>query len=413
MKLVELKNKKILVVGLGLEGNATMHFLKHYFPEATIDGADQKEGLHYLEKQREYDLAIKSPGVRRDIIQIPYTTASNIFFANTKGMIIGVTGTKGKSTTASLIYEILKIAGKQVHLVGNIGKPMLEELLKEQGKDDFYVCELSSYQLADIHYSPHIAVFIDFFPEHMDYHETVTNYLTAKTNIVAFSTLNDYFVYNPSFPELKKIAADTKAKPIPFVSALPFSDADIPLIGEHNKDNVFAALTVGKILGISEKAIHRAIKNFKPLPHRLQNIGTYKNITFYDDAISTTPESTIKAILALDNVGTILVGGQDRGYDFRALVDMIVKHNIRNVVYFPDSGDKIVSIFHTLPNNSVHLYRAASMDQAVKLCYEHTPIYSFCLLSCASPSYSLWKNFEEKGDLFQKFVKQYGTIKEV
>ncbi|MEK7592703.1 MAG: UDP-N-acetylmuramoyl-L-alanine--D-glutamate ligase [Patescibacteria group bacterium] len=408
MKLEELKNKKILVVGLGLEGKASMHFLKHTFPYAVIDGVDQKDGSRYLDKQYEYDLAIKSPGVKSDLIKILYTTASNIFFANTKGLTVGVTGTKGKSTTASLIYEMLKTDGRKVHLVGNIGKPMLEELLGEHGEDDVYVCELSSYQLSDIHYSPHVAVFIDFFPEHMDYHGSVEKYLSAKVNIVAFSTPKDYFVYNPIFRELRKIAEETKAQSIPFVETLPFPDADIPLVGEHNKDNVRAAITVGKIFGVTENVMHSATKNFKPLPHRLQNIGTYKGITFYDDAISTTPESTIRAILALGNIGTILVGGQDRGYEFISLAETIVKHNIGNVIYFPQSGDTIASILKSFSGNTTNLFRAESMEDAVKICYENTPMNTICLLSCASPSYSLWKNFEEKGDLFQKFVKKYG-----
>ena len=408
MKLEELKNKKILVVGLGLEGKASMHFLKHTFPYAVIDGVDQKDGSRYLDKQYEYDLAIKSPGVKSDLIKILYTTASNIFFANTKGLTVGVTGTKGKSTTASLIYEMLKTDGRKVHLVGNIGKPMLEELLGEHGEDDVYVCELSSYQLSDIHYSPHVAVFIDFFPEHMDYHGSVEKYLSAKVNIVAFSTPKDYFVYNPTFRELRKIAEETKAQSIPFVETLPFPDADIPLVGEHNKDNVRAAITVGKIFGVTENVMHSATKNFKPLPHRLQNIGTYKGITFYDDAISTTPESTIRAILALGNIGTILVGGQDRGYEFISLAETIVKHNIGNVIYFPQSGDTIASILKSFSGNTTNLFRAESMEDAVKICYENTPMNTICLLSCASPSYSLWKNFEEKGDLFQKFVKKYG-----
>ena len=145
-----------------------------------------------------------------------------------------------------------------------------------------------------------------------------------------------------------------------------------------------AAITVGKIFGVTENVMHSATKNFKPLPHRLQNIGTYKGITFYDDAISTTPESTIRAILALGNIGTILVGGQDRGYEFISLAETIVKHNIGNVIYFPQSGDTIASILKSFSGNTTNLFRAESMEDAVKICYENTPMNTICLLSCAS-----------------------------
>src|SRR5450759_1178644 len=138
MKIDALKEKNIFVVGMGIEGAATVRFLQRYVPSATIKTTDQKDGADYLDNQEHYDLAIKSPGVPADAIRIPYTTATNIFFANTEGMTIGVTGTKGKSTTSSLIYALLKEAKKQVHLCGNIGKPLLDELRVGQDKEDIY-----------------------------------------------------------------------------------------------------------------------------------------------------------------------------------------------------------------------------------------------------------------------------------
>ena len=405
MKIHELSNKKILVVGLGLEGTATVRFLRQFVPSAMVGTTDVKDGPDYLNKQREYDLAIRSPGVPKELIDIPYTTATNIFFANTKGQVIGITGTKGKSTTTSLIYELLKESGKRVHLCGNIGRPLLNELRQEDDADEIYVCELSSYQLTDIQYSPHISVIINLFPEHMNYHGTVANYFAAKKRIIQFANNDDYFVYNQKYPELVDLAKRSKIRSLPFIQKLPFPDADIPLLGSHNKDNVRAAVTVAGIYGISSDKMRSAVKNFIPLPHRLQNVGTYNGITFYDDAISTTPESTICAIESFSQIGTILVGGQDRGYDFRTLVDVIAGHNIKNVIYFPDSGKKIAQLLERYPN--VTAFPASNMSDAVKLCYQYTPINTVCLLSCASPSYSLWKNFEEKGNLFQQFVKKY------
>jgi UDP-N-acetylmuramoylalanine--D-glutamate ligase len=408
MNIQELANKKILVAGVGIEGQATLRFLKHYFPRTVIGTADQKDGPDYLDRQNTYDIVIKSPGIQKKLIHVPYTTATNIFFANVKGMTIGVTGTKGKSTTASLIYDILKKAGKRVQLGGNIGKPLLDELRLDNAPESIYVCELSSYQLDDIRYSPHISVFINFFPEHMNYHGTVENYFTAKKRIVEYATVKDYFVFNPSYPQLAQLAKETRAQLRPFIDVLPFPDIDIPLIGQHNKDNVRAAVTVGNILHIQPDMMKDAVKNFQSLPHRLQNIGTYNNVTFYDDAISTTPESTVRAIESFKKVGTILVGGQDRGYDFSRLVQAIIQYNIPNVIYFPESGNKIAALLKD-KKTSISLFPSNNMGDAVKLCYEYTPPGTVCLLSCASPSYSLWKNFEEKGNLFQQFVKKHSA----
>ena len=177
MKLDQLKKyKKILILGYEKEGQATERFLKKYHPTALIGIADQKIDPNYLDEQNKYDLVIRSPGVPKHLITKPYTTATNIFFGNCQGKIIGVTGSKGKSTTASLIYSILKNAKKKVKLCGNIGRPMLLELLKPMSREDIFVCELSSYQLDDIEYSPHISVITNLFPEHMNYHGSIDVY---------------------------------------------------------------------------------------------------------------------------------------------------------------------------------------------------------------------------------------------
>lgn len=409
MKLEALKKyNKILILGYGKEGQATERFLKKYVPAAEIGIADKNLSPDYLEEQKNYDLVIKTPGIPKRLVTKPYITATNIFLANTNNMVIGVTGTKGKSTTVSLIYSIIKQAGKAVHLIGNIGQPMLNEMLKKIGKNDIFVCEFSSYQLDDIKYSPHIAVVLDLFPEHMNYHGDIKSYYRAKKNIIAFFTSKDYFVYNPRFEELKVWAEETICRTIPFEQNIPIKDEDIPLIGEHNKENIKAAVTVAHLLNIENDVIVEAIKKFKPLPHRLQMIGKFKKIIFYDDAISTTPESTIFAIKSLKDIGTIFLGGEDRGYIFDELVKTIFDYKIPNLVLFPNSCNKIFKIIELNKLQPLpRLLKTKSMEEAVKFAYKYTPQGKICLLSNASPSYSLWKNFEEKGDQFQFFVKKY------
>jgi len=408
MKIEELKNyKKILILGYGKEGQATERFLRKFVPLTELGIADKKDSANYLDEQEKYDLIIRSPGIPKKLITRPYTTASNIFLANIDNVVIGVTGTKGKSTTVSLIYSILKEAGKKAFLIGNIGKPMLDEMLKPIGKEDIFVCEFSSYQLDDIKYSPHISVVLDLFPEHMNYHGDVQNYYNAKKNIIAQVAADDYFIYNPKFTDLKSWADNSHCKNIPFEQNILIRDEDIPLIGNHNKENIKAAITVAHLLDIDNNTIVKAIKEFKPLPHRLELIGKFKEIIFYDDAISTTPQSTILAIESLKNVGTIFLGGTDRGYDFNKMVEVIIEYKIPNIVLFPESGDVISKIIKSKKAEYLHIFNTKSMEEAVKFAYEHTPKNKICLLSNASPSYSLWKNFEEKGDLFRSFVKKY------
>ena len=404
MKIEALKKyKKILILGYGKEGRATEKFLKKYIPDAQIGIADKNLDTNYLNMQNDYDFIIKTPGIPKRFVTKPYTTATNIFFANINNIVIGVTGTKGKSTTASLIYYILKNAGKNVSLLGNIGTPMLEELLKPVAKESIFVLELSSYHLDDCYYSPHISVILDLFPEHMNYHGNVVNYYQAKKNIIANVKNDDFFVYNPRFEELNKWAKETKCQAIPF-NDVKIDLKNINLIGEHNIENIRAAITVAHLFEVGGRLIIESIKTFQPLPHRLQKIGIFKKITFYDDAISTTPESTVFAIESLKNIGTIFLGGEDRGFDFRNLVKVIEKFKIPNIVIFPDSGDKILNLMKN-QKNMPRIFKTKSMEDAVKFAYQYTPAGKICLLSCASPSYSVWKNFEEKGDEFQKHVK--------
>lgn len=408
MKINELKKyKKILILGYGKEGQATERFLRKFVPNAELGIADKKNNPNYLDEQKKYDLIIRSPGIPKNLITRPYTTASNIFLANIDNVVIGVTGTKGKSTTVSLIHSILKEAGKKSFLIGNIGRPMLDEMLKPIGKEDIFVCEFSSYQLDDIKYSPHISVVLDLFPEHMNYHGDVKNYYNAKKNIISQVTSDDYFIYNPKFTELRSWAENSNCKTIPFEQNLQINDEDIPLIGEHNKENIKAAITVAHLLNIDNNTITKAIKEFKPLPHRLELVGKFKEIIFYDDAISTTPQSTILAIESLKNVGTIFLGGTDRGYDFNKMVQVVIEYKIPNIVLFPESGDAILKIIKSKKAEYLRIFNTNSMEEAVKFAYQYTPQNKICLLSNASPSYSLWKNFEEKGDLFQSFVRQF------
>ena len=433
MLLSNLKDKKILLVGFGREGQDSFLFLRKHFPEKSLGIADKKEfgelppetqkmlnadtkvvlyfGSDYLKQVNKYDVIIKSPGIPVSALK-PYlkkqqtlTSQTNIFFSNCPGTIVGVTGTKGKSTTASLIYEVLKSGGIKAHLVGNIEQPVLQ-FLDEATRDDVFVYELSSFQLETATQSPHIAVFLNLYAEHFDRHGTFKAYAEAKANITKFQTENDYLISNESNEDVKRIASKSKAKLIPFVP-------------KREKDALFAAapqpiFLVAKLFGIPKEKVQKTLKHFKPLPHRLQRLGTYKGITFYNDSLATIPEATISALDLLGNkVATLIAGGYNRGIPFPALAERILKSKIRNLILLPTTGELIWSKLKTLqvkqkgarlPND----FHVKTMAEAVELSYQHTPKGHICLLSPAASSFNMFRDYKERGDEFKNLVIRYG-----
>lgn len=405
MNIDALRGKRILIVGYGREGKATEQFLRKHVPDARIGITDAAHGPNYLEVQQMYDLAIRSPGVPKHLITIPHTTATNIFFSMRPGTTIGITGTKGKSTTTALLYHILRSAGKNAVLAGNIGIPVLEAWQKHQDERPLYVLELSSYMLDDFIFAPDYALTVSLYPDHLDYHGSLEAYYEAKHNLVS-RMQSGVYVYNPKFPEFKTWAGCVRAKAVPYDTTFTFDHASCPLAGKHNEDNILGAATLALELGIDPDTIKRAIKTFTPLPHRLQQVGVFRGITFYDDAISTTPESTIAGMRALPRVDMLLLGGTDRGYDFSGLVNEIIARNIRIFAFFPETGTRIRAMLKErgYPCRSIE---TTIMSEAVRFAFANLKPGSVCLLSTASPSYSLWKNFEEKGNQFQDAIRLY------
>jgi len=417
---------RILILGFGKEGRDNFRFLRKIFPKKILGIADISErvkkpdkkvklhlGKNYLKELKNYDVIVKSPGIPFKILPKSalkkITSQTEIFFENCPGKIIGITGTKGKSTTASLIYKILKQGGVKAHLVGNIGKPVLSLLFKDKPDDAYpspltakgdrvYIYELSSHQLYNLKKSPQIAIFLNIYPEHLDYYRDFKEYIAAKANIALYQNKNDYLIFNSRDKIVSKIAKKSKAK-------------KIPIKGKYYSLNKEAAKAVGKIFKIPKKKIAKAIKEFKPLPHRLELVGTFKGITFYNDALSTIPET---AILAMETLGkrvqTIFLGGFDRGIDFKKLAKSILKNkNIENVILFPTTGEKIWKNILKLARGRSGLpvpkhFFVENMKDAVKLAYQHTKKGKICLLSTASTSFSIFKDYKEKGNLFKKQV---------
>ncbi|MCX6798050.1 MAG: UDP-N-acetylmuramoyl-L-alanine--D-glutamate ligase [Candidatus Falkowbacteria bacterium] len=485
---VPVNFRPTLILGYGHEGHFVHDYLKRLYPDFKIGIADQKKleikdknirlyyGLNYLRALNDYEVIIKSPGLSDRLPEIQaarnsgriITTATNIFLDRYAGQTIGITGTKGKSTTASLIYEILKAAGKKVALVGNIGYDPLKYMAKELSPEtignskkilnsrqtadskQIFVYELSSHQLSSADRSPHIALMINIFPDHLPYHQGFANYLSAKTNITRHQNAQDYFIFNHDYPALKKLAATTPAKSVNYLKkcsiksdCLYYSQekiiplSKIKLLGEHNLQNIMAAVCIAKLYGVSNAIIKRALAKFKNLAHRLEFVGEHQGLSFYDDAISTTPESTLAALQVFkEKIGAIILGGEDRGYNFTALAKEIVKLKIKNIVLLPANGVEIGAAIKRALKTAAKNYRAtkdssaekntsflknvsaeaapkffstSSLDAALKFIYKNTAPGRVVLLSTASPSYSLFKNFEDKGKKFQQAVKKYAN----
>lgn len=443
MKLADFAGKNICVLGYGREGKAVVAALEKHAPTCTITIADKSSALdiphstfhiqtgeHWLDHLDAFDVIIKSPGIppQPELKAISYklTNSTQIFLDTIAGrgaIVIGVTGSKGKSTTSSLIYAILKAAKKDPLLIGNIGEAAIAHV-DDIKKGTYAVLEMSSYQLNDLTVSPHIAVVTAFFPDHLDWHGSLEAYLDAKKNITRFQKSDDMVFFNEQSSGAIEIAKEGDGRKIPFSPAdAPIVIEDTHVIGEHNSSNIAAATLVARELGIANETIVAAIKEFRGLPHRLQSLGVHAGIEWVDDAISTTPESTSAGIAALKGkVTTIILGGQDRGYDFTGLAQNLLEHGIKHVILFPGSGPRIrEAIAKADTAHAITLHDAPTMEEAVAIAKKFSILNSppsatategrqfsipLALLSTASPSYGMFKNFEEKGDTFQKCIKQ-------
>ncbi|MFH1233798.1 MAG: UDP-N-acetylmuramoyl-L-alanine--D-glutamate ligase [Patescibacteria group bacterium] len=458
-KLKKLQNKKIALLGLGIENFSLAKFLlaKKIPCEITICDRKSKKNLgekyeelkkhkninwrmgkYYNKNLNKFDVLFRSPGwplfspciqkiLTAKSLQLKVTSPMQLFFeiCPTKN-IIGVTGTKGKGTTAGLIYEILKTGferattnnahtnektKKQVWLGGNIGKAPFDFLIKIK-KTDWVVLELSSFQLEYMTISPHISVMTNFYPEHLapadpnnpNFHKTLADYWQAKNNIFKWQNKKDWAIINCQL-RITKYKLDTEAKIIYFKK----SELPSKLIGEHNKENIAAAVEVAKIIGINKNTIAKAVKNFKGLPHRLELVKIINGVRYYDDSFATTPESTIIALKSFTAPIVILLGGADKGANFKKLAKE-VKNKVKFVILL--KGDSTIKIKKELLKTGFKLRNIRLIDNikdAVKIAEENSATGDVVLLSTACASFGMFKNYKERGELFKQAVNKIKT----
>jgi len=455
----------VAVLGYGQEGKAvTSYLIKHGIKLVLFDQKSWKDwdeiekleirklGVNFIfgpdcfKELKGFDAAFRSPGIKLSDIgpNIPLghnafkgrgessagmtiSSQTKWFFEHCPCKIIGVTGTKGKGTTASLISEILKMQCQisnfkfQIHLTGNIGKIQPLEILDELKPDDYVVYELSSFQLQDLTQSPHIAVVLMVTSEHLDYHTDQKEYVDAKSAITRLQTADDFAVINSDYPNSVKIGELGKGKKVYFNRQTELSDIletkDLQLRGAHNLENVRAAVSVGKILGIPDDIIRKAVMGFKGLEHRLEFVAEKNGVKFYNDSFSTTPETAIAAIEAFIEPEILILGGSSKNSDFTELGKTIAaKKNIKAVILIGQEAGKIKSAIKTLtPNPSPRgrgetlaiLEGAKNMAEIFEQIKSVAAPGDVVLLSPACASFGMFKSYVDRGNQFKDAVKSF------
>lgn len=450
------KNKKVAILGLGVEGIASLRFLHKkgvsvwvldkrkkeeldhdLYAEAESIGAQFILGNTYLETLSQFDVIIRSPGFKRNHEKLleaelkgaQVTSLTKLFFDLCPAPIIGVTGTKGKGTTASMIYEMLKAAGKDVYLGGNIGVPPLT-FLDELQSSSIVVLELSSFQLQDLHKSPHIAVMLMVTSEHLDHHATQEEYVDAKRNILRFQSDSDYAVINRDYPASNESDIFTDAK-IFYVSRERETDNacfvvgdkivlrkngqdteiiktnEILLPGKHNLENVCAAIIAANLAGVGKNVIAEVLRKFKGLEHRLELVAEIEDVKYYDDSFSTIPDTTIAAIEAFEAPEILILGGSSKQSDFTELGKLLGRaNNIKAIIGIGEEWERIKESMQTeLGKETILIEGATTMQQIVKAAHTIAKPGDVVLLSPACASFDMFKNYKDRGEQFKQQLR--------
>lgn len=446
-KIKDFAGKNVAIVGFGLEGKDACNYLQAKGSKISVYDVKEKSELdlsdvntkgvnffcgtkYNLKKLVNYDYVFRSPGVYRYLPElvacdnkgIEVTSSIKLFLDLCPAKTIGVTGTKGKGTTSTLIYEILKSSGLKVYLTGNIGKPCLE-LLDKVRPSDWVVLELSSFQLIDCDRSPNVAVVLNITVDHLDWHKDRREYINAKKNIIVHQKSGDISVINSDYPEVKRFAKLGSGKKYFFSKSQKVNGAyvkngtifsgeniiggvkELKLRGKHNWENITAAVCASRIAKATIFAIKNTVFSFKGLEHRLELVRNYKGIGFYNDSFSTNPQTTIAAVHSFDEPVTLILGGFDKNLDYSQMAREIKKANCAACVLIGDIAEKIKKcLIQAGFKGKILETKYSSMSVIVKESYAATKPGGVVVLSPASSSFDMFKNYKERGWQFKKAV---------
>ena len=409
-----LKPHKIAILGYGREGQSTHKLIKELLPNKDVIIADDKSEFANCGLQDEMlkncTLYIKTPGI--SMKKLPWidpnkiTSQTDIFLQLYSNQTIGITGTKGKSTTSNLVYKILLDQGFDTLLAGNIGVPLLD-ILPNIKENTIIVAELSAHQLQFIHTSPKVSILLNLFEEHLDHFSSYEEYICSKYHIASLQSENDTFIYNSDSLDIRKLIEKSplKSQMQSFSKEESLNIEADYLKGEHNLMNIQSALLATQAFGAEKTMALKTAKIFTPLAHRLEFVAEKNGVKYYNDSISTIPQAAIEAIKALKEVQTIILGGMDRGIDYTPLVEEIDKFEIKNIAFVGGAGRRIAREMQD-KTKKINTLISDDYSKIVEWCSLNTEKGKICLLSPAASSYDMFKNFEHRGEVFSQLVKE-------
>jgi len=443
MTQMELSGRKILVVGLGRTGVETVRFLLKRGAVVTASdispieklqkvvtelegmGATIESGEHRLETFLWADMLVLSPGVPfglptvKEAINRGIEVISEIELASRfiKKPIIGITGSNGKTTTSTIIAQILEASGKSVFLGANIGTPLVQ-IAEKDDKYDLLVLELSSFQLQGTSaFKPFIGTILNISPNHLDHHENIGEYIESKMKLFSNQTYNEWAIYNADDNLIKEHLFKIKSKKIPFGETaieggvffdgtyIRFRDelydlTKMKLIGKHNIENAMAAIASTRILECDPRLIEETIINFNPLPHRIEFVRELKGVKYYNDSKSTSPGATLRALECFKSPIILIAGGKDKGGGYEILKDTLLER-VKLLVLFGESKFRIEKDL----GKEVETVIAFSLEGAIEKAFKDSKKEDTVLFSPACSSFDMFSSYEERGRRFKEIVQ--------
>jgi UDP-N-acetylmuramoylalanine--D-glutamate ligase len=447
--MLELKNKRVLVVGLGKSGLAAAHFLKTLGARVTVSdarpamliaelselleqGFSVEAGSHGLLTFRRQDLIVVSPGVPMSTPELKQVRAMGAHIIGElelgsqylQGEVIAVTGSNGKTTTTSLIGEILKATGRPTLVGGNIGRPVTA-MVEDSTPESWSVLEVSSFQLETVEtFKPKIALVLNITPDHLDRHGTFEAYAALKARITEFQTAEDFLVLNGEDKETQMIAAKTKAQVYWFSGRRPIKQgafvhgesilfvaregakpepvmpvAEISLAGAHNVENVLAAICAARLAGVESETIRASVRAFKAVEHRLEFVREVGGVRYFNDSKATNVDATIKAVEAFAGGIHLILGGKDKGSDYRVL-ESLLRERVKAVITIGSAAEKIERQL----DGVVKIERAETLARAVAFAAAAAVAGDTVLLAPACASFDQFENYEQRGRVFKELV---------
>ncbi len=435
MLIKDLLNKNIAIWGMGSEGQAAKSYFEAHKITNNImvyndnDGADK-----FAEVIAKADVIIRSPGVsiykpemrQAKAAGIKITSCSDIFLDEMRAnhphtKVIGISGSKGKSTSVSMLFHMLRNMGLDAGLGGNIGKPLIELLDTEH---DYMVCEFSSYQASDLSVSPNIVMFTNLFSVHTDWHGGHDNYCRDKVHLAANQKEGDICIVNRNNAQLVEYCRNlpnviyygepagfhANGKSLYYKDELLLSIDELKISGNHNMDNLAGVMTIVEQLGLDFRQAAQTLKTFEPLPHRLQKVDTVDGVLFINDSISTAPEAAISAMQSFEDGMAVISGGIENQQDYRQYAQT-VEHNpkVKAVVTLFQCGPQIAdTIRQVVTRPDFKLIETDTLEHAVKAAFDEVKKAGghLVLFSPTAPSFGYYKNFMERGEHFISIVKQ-------